>query len=134
MTDTKTADERTMHSQISGSIGTLWNNYSGSRPAEITTTIRDSKVKCVLTDAVANFDSAIDTASKQDIGDGERRLTMYTFRREAMEIISRITHRQVLAFVSDHDQKTDVATEVFIVDSPPALKRSIFVARQNLDD
>ncbi len=134
MTDTSVSAEREMHDEISSSFATLWNNYSGSRPADIKTTIRDSKVKCVLTSAVQNFDASIELASKQDIGIGERQLTMYTFRREAMEIISRITHRRVLAFVSDHDAKTDVATEVFIVDAPPARLRSIFVARQNLED
>ena len=87
-----------------------------------------------MNDAVADFDAGLDVASTQEIETGGRRLTMYTFRREAMEAVTRITHRRVLAFVSDHDAKTNTATETFIIDSPPARTRSIFLARQNLDD
>jgi uncharacterized protein YbcI len=122
-----------MHEEISSSLASLWNNYSGSRPSEVSTTIRDSKVRCRLSGGVDAFDEALDLASKRDLATGERRLTMYTFRREAMEAVSRITHRRVLAFVSNHDQDKNVATEVFIIESPPAATRSIFEARQNLE-
>ncbi len=129
-----TAAEPAMYSEISSALATVWNNYAGTRPADVKTTIHDSRVKCVLNDAVADFDAAIEHAAEQDLAVGDRRLTMYTFRREAMEAVARITHRRVLAFISTHDAKTNVATEVFIVDSPPARNRSIFVARQNLED
>ncbi len=122
-----------MHEEISSSLASLWNNYSGSRPSEVSTTIRDAKVRCRLEGGVHDFDAALELAETQDIGIGERRLTMYTFRREAMEAVSRITHRRVLAFVSNHDSDANVATEVFIIDSPPAATRSIFEARQNLE-
>ena len=135
MSDTKVKDApRAMHDEISSSLGSLWNNYAGSRPTEVSTTIRDAKVRCTLTGCVNEFDEALDLAGKEDLAAGERRLTMYTFRREAMEAVTRITHRRVLAFVSNHDPDTDVATEVFIIDSPPARTRSIFEARQNLED
>jgi uncharacterized protein YbcI len=132
-TDT-TAAEPAMHQEISRAIGSVWNRYAGSRPADVKTTIRDSRVQCVLNDAVADFDAALEAAASQDLASGDRRLTMYTFRREAIEAVTRITHRRILAFVCDHDAKTNTATETFIVDSPPARSRSIFLARQNLED
>ena len=133
-TETTTAAKPAMHAEISSSLATLWNNYAGSRPKEVKTTIHDARVKCVLSDAVSDFDAALELAAGQDLAVGDRRLTMYTFRREAMEAVSRITHRRVLAFVSKHDTKTNDATEVFIIESPPARVRSIFQARQNLED
>jgi uncharacterized protein YbcI len=132
-TDT-TAAPPAMHAEISRALASVWNRYAGSTPADIKTTIRDARVKCVMNDAVADFDAGLDVASTQDIEAGGRRLTMYTFRREAMDAVTRITHRRVLAFVSNHDPKTNTATETFIIDSPPARNRSIFLARQNLDD
>jgi uncharacterized protein YbcI len=120
-----------MPAEISNSIASVFKTYSGQRPAEVTTTIRDTRVSCVLKDAVQGFDDAIKLAGTEEIEKDVRRLTMATFRRDAIEAVTRITHRRVLAFISDHDAKTGVATEVFIVESPPRRPRSIFLDRQN---
>jgi hypothetical protein len=51
--------------------------------------------------------------------DGGRRLTPSTFRNDAIAAVTRVTRRHVVAFVSDHNTQTDVATEIFRLEAPP---------------
>ena len=130
MTGTDTPVVSELPADISNSLASVWKTYCGERPADVSTTIRDTRVMCVLKDAVKGFDEAIKVAGDEEIDPDTRRLTVATYRRDAIEAITRITHRRVLAFISKHDAKTDVATETFIVESPPRRPRSIFLDRQ----
>jgi hypothetical protein len=64
---------------------------------------------------VSAFDAGL-AASERDADGSERPLTALTFRRDAIAGIERLTKRRVAAFISDHDAKTDVATEIFLLE------------------
>lgn len=130
MPGTTTPEAPGIPAEISSSLGTVWKNYSGERPAAINTTIRDTKVVCVMDGAVGLFDAGLKAAASADAEPTERQLTMETYRRDAIEAVSRATRRRVVALISKRDKKTDVAKETFIVDSPPMRARSIFIDRQ----
>jgi len=132
MADSNTITAGEMPADISSSLGSLWKQYSGERPADIQTVIRGTKIACVLKDAVGGFAASLSLAAADETAPDPdaRELTSSNYRHDAIQAVARVTHRRVMAFISDHDEKTDVATEVFIVDSPPRRPRSIFIDRQ----
>jgi uncharacterized protein YbcI len=118
-----------MPAQISSSLASVWSNYAGERPTDIDTVIRGSKISCVLRDAVKDFDDGM-SASAEAEPPPERKLTTSTYRNDAIKAVERVTRRRVLAFMTDHDEKTDVATEAFILESAPRARPSMFTERR----
>jgi uncharacterized protein YbcI len=130
MADSDTVQAAGLPADISSSLATVWKQYAGERPAEVHTEIRGTRVACVLKSAVQGFNDGMVAAEAADSEPGARVLTEQTYRRDVSQAVGRATKRRVMAFVSDHDAKTDVATEVFILDLPPFQPRSLFVDRR----
>jgi uncharacterized protein YbcI len=132
MADSDNIHAGALPADISSSLGSLWKQYSGERPADIQTVIRGTKIACVLKDSVGRFTEsvAVAAADEADPDPDMRQLTPSNYRHDAIQAVSRVTHRKVMAFISDHDEKTDVATEVFIIDAPARQPRSIFLDRR----
>jgi hypothetical protein len=111
--------------EISSSLVSVWGQYASERPSGAETEIRGNRVKCVLTDAVQMLNEGLTAAEADERPDGGRRLTPSTFRNDAMAAVARVTSRDVVAFVSDHDTETDVATEIFLLERPPSHSRTV---------
>lgn len=112
------SDVPTLSAELTGSLTSLWTRYSGKPPTDGRSEIRGNVVTCVLFDAVGDFNKNM---IAPQIGDGVGKLTPAAYKREAVEAVVRVTRQRVASFVSDHDRKTDVATEVFILE--PSLSR-----------
>ena len=104
----------TMSTEVSRSIATVWKRYAASRPADAHTEISGRVVRCTITDAVEDFENGM---AERLAAEGEGARDMTSYRREASAAVAKATGRRVMAFVSDHDSKTDVATEIFVLDS-----------------
>lgn len=129
MADTETPLRAELPARISSSLSVVWRRYAGERPTTVETAIDGTRISCVLTDSVQGFDERM-AASEDEAGDRvEPAPTMASYRRDAIEAVAKATRQRVMAFVSDHDAASDVATEVFILDGPPR-RRSIFVDRR----
>jgi uncharacterized protein YbcI len=124
MPDSETTRSGGLPAEISSSIASVWNQYASERPSGAETVIRGNRVKCVLTDAVQMLNEALTTAETEKNPDGGRRHTQSTFRNDAIAAVKRVTRRNVVAFVSDHDTQTDVATEIFLLEAPPYQQRT----------
>ncbi len=118
MSEAEVARPVGVRGDVSSSLASVWRNYAGERPADIETRISGTHVTCVLKGAARRFDEGMAAAAAEHDGEG-RRLTVATFRNDAINAVNRATRRKVMAFVSKHDTKTDVATELFILDRPP---------------
>ncbi len=118
--------------QVSTAMATVWRKYATPKP-EIESTVSGTRVACVLTGAVAAFNTAIATEGLDDDGHAVAPPTVATYRREAMYAIAKVTHQRVAAFVSKHDEGTDTATEVFILDGPPRVP-AVFSSPARLDN
>lgn len=114
MTD-ETSPPADLPTEVTRSLTALWKRYAIERPAEAETEISGSVVRCVLHGAVENFEKGM-AAQADDDRDGKSARDVTTYRRDAAAAVSKATHKRVLAFISDHDAKTDVATEVFVLD------------------
>lgn len=112
--------------EISDSLASVWKRYAGRRPTDVETIVHGARVACVLRDAVHQFDEGL--AAEVRDHDGEAKaLTIAGYERDAINAVAQATRQRVVAFVSDHDSRTDRAKEVFILDGPPKRRRSIFL-------
>jgi uncharacterized protein YbcI len=124
MPDLETTRPPRLPAEISSSLASVWSQYASERPGETETMIQGNRVKCVLTDAVQMLNDGLTAAETAESPDNGRRLTSATFRNDAIAAVKRVTNRKVVAFVSDHDTKTDVATEIFLLEAPPSQQRA----------
>jgi hypothetical protein len=116
MPDSESIEPTSLPSEITKSFGSVWRRYSDEEPSDAQTEIDGDVVRCLLKGAVGGFNRAMASARADESQEAERPLTEASYRRDAMAAVARTTRRRVLAFVSDHDAKTDVAREVFILE------------------
>jgi uncharacterized protein YbcI len=118
VTDATTTVVSDLSDEISKAIGSVWAHYArGTRPGGVETEISGNVVRCVLTDAVDDFEKGMAAPPPEDEPAGARKRSTNAYKLDATSAVRRLTHRRVNAFVSKHDAKTDVATEVFILDT-----------------
>ena len=116
MPDPEPMEPTSLQSEITKSFGSVWRRYSDEQPSDAQTEVDGNVVRCVLTDAVGGFNKGMTPAATEEDPSPERPLTEASYRRDAIAAVARTTRRRVLAFVSDHDAKTGVAREVFILE------------------
>jgi|NGEPerStandDraft_13_1074530.scaffolds.fasta_scaffold01148_2 uncharacterized protein YbcI len=116
MPDAETPSAPGLPVEISGLLASVWKQYAGERPSDTQTEVRDNRVRCVHKDAVRSFDEGMAAGETEDGADGTRR-TQFAYRNDAIAAVRRATGRRVVALVSDRDTETDVATEVFLLES-----------------
>jgi len=117
--DSEAAGRAGLPAEISSSLAIVWKRFSGSRPADVATVVDGTRVACVMRDSVGEFNRAIADGEADEDGPPRPVTTVSRYEREAIEAVAKATRRRVLAFVSDHDAKSDAAKEVFILDRPP---------------
>jgi uncharacterized protein YbcI len=129
MADAEIAQRAELPARISSSLALVWRRYAGQRPTRVETAIQGTRISCVLPDSVQGFAQGMAAPEPDDAGKTTPPPTMASYRRDAIDAVAKATRQRVMAFVSDHDADSDVATEVFILDGPPR-RRSIFVDRR----
>ena len=97
--------------RISEAVGGVWGRYARKKPSSIRTEFRGDVVICTLTEAVASFNSAMAAP-----GSFRSRPTFTDYEREAIRAVVGVTRQQVQRMASDHDEATDVATEMFTLE------------------
>ncbi len=108
-----------LNTAISNALGLVWKDYAGERFA-VKTDVRGTRVACTLENSVRSFNDGMAAANDDDAENPPPSpLTVASYRRAAIEAVAKVTHQRVSAFVSKHNAKTDVATEVFILAAPP---------------
>lgn len=106
---------QTLPEEITSSLTAVWKRFTTKRPESASTEIEGNIVRCVMPASVQDF--AHGMTMGEDDEDPASRLISY--RRDAARAVSRTTHCRVLAQMSNHDAKTDVATEVFVLEMDP---------------
>jgi hypothetical protein len=107
------ADVRDYATEISHSLGSIWQRHTGARPDAISTEIGADKVRCVIEGAEA---PAPDEADVETASDAPLLLTVSAQRRDAIECVRRVTHRRIVGFISKRDAKAGTSTQTFILD------------------
>jgi uncharacterized protein YbcI len=117
MSDEDPRNATGLEAAINDSMAAVWKRYVGRRPTDVNTSVRGSRVECVLGDVVEQFSDTIELATDGDQTAVDQRLTTTGYRREAAAAVAKLTRRRVMAVISNRNEKTDVATEIFILDA-----------------
>jgi uncharacterized protein YbcI len=122
MAGTSGTEERTpgsLSAAISNHIVRLFAEYTGRGPTKARTTIRDNVVVCIAEDNMTKAERRLSAAGEGELVVTVRRKFQSTMRDDLVSGIELLTGRKVVSFLSDHDDATDTAAEVFVLDGPP---------------
>jgi hypothetical protein len=117
-----------LNTAISNALGLVWKDYAGQR-FSVKTDVAGTKISCILENSVQSFNDGIAGTIQDPEGPPPATRTLAGYRRAAIEAVAKATHQRVSAFVSKHNAKTDVATEVFILAAPPRGRSIPFAER-----
>src|SRR4051812_49198189 len=104
---------------ISRLVVRLFAEYTGRGPTRARTTIRDNVVVCVTEDNMTKAERRLTQEGEGELVVTVRRQFQRTMREDLVGGVEALTGRTVLTFLSDHDDQTDRAAEVFVLDGAP---------------
>jgi hypothetical protein len=100
--------------EIARSLGSVWQRFSGQRPKSTNVEIDQDVVRCVIEERKPEQESDEDDEATEEL-----RLSSAGLKHNATAAVTRITGRQVVAFIPKRDAKTEVSTQTFLLDRPP---------------
>jgi hypothetical protein len=106
-----------LSAEVGSSLASVWARYVGARPSKAETQLDGSVVRWLLAEGTREFEEGMSVASEED-GSPRPERTMAGYKRETAAAVAKVTHRRVVAMMSDHDSKTGIATETFILEGP----------------
>ena len=114
--DATTRHETSIHARISNGIGHLLAEYTGRGPTRARTTIDGTLVVCLLEDALSKGERMLVSLGKQDAVLQIRHTFQDAMEADAIALVSEVTGRQVVAFMSTNHADPDYAAEIFVLD------------------
>jgi uncharacterized protein YbcI len=102
---------------LSRAMVALYKEYVGRGPTQARAYVEEDLVTVVLQDTMTTAEKTLAEEDEKDLVRGVRRVFQGKFREDAVEIVERLTGRDVKAFLSDHAIDPDVAVEVFVLES-----------------
>jgi hypothetical protein len=100
--------------EIARSLGSVWQRFSGQRPKSTNVEIDQDVVRCVIEERKPTKESDDDDEATEGL-----RLSSAGLKQNATAAVTRITGRQVVAFIPKRDAKAEVSTQTFLLDRPP---------------
>jgi uncharacterized protein YbcI len=94
----------------------LFAEYTGRGPTRAGTTIRDNVVACITEDNMTKAERRLTQEGESALVVTVRRRFQSTMRDDLVGGVELLTGPKVVAFLSDHDARADMAAEVFVLD------------------
>jgi uncharacterized protein YbcI len=114
-----TSDATTASGQLAASISNgivgLMHHYTGRGPVRARTTIDENLVVCVLGDTLTKAEQHMVDAGRRKAVLRGRRAMQHTISEEAIALVSKLTNREVVAFMSNNNIAPDLAVETFVL-------------------
>jgi uncharacterized protein YbcI len=115
------ASERTREMSPAGQIARgmvrLLSEYTGRGPTRARTTVNTNMVAVVFEDTLTRAEVNLVAAGQLDSVHRMRRVFHDLMREEAIAVVSEVTGRDVVSFLSDVDPEANVSAAVFLLDS-----------------
>jgi hypothetical protein len=118
MPDQETPPPSDLSTEIAASLSSVWARYVGARPSESEVDVNGGVVRWTLPGGTGEFEKGM-AAGEEGREAGQPVHTVAGYERETSSVVAKATRRRVQARMSKHDRKTGVATETFILESPP---------------
>ena len=99
--------------EIASGVAAVWTRHAAKRPTNLKVEIGGTRVTCVIPHAVQDFENGPETEQVADFASRQA-----AYRRQAAAAVGKTMRCRVVAVMSGRDDKTDSATEVFILDAP----------------
>jgi hypothetical protein len=99
--------------EIARSLGAVWQRFSGQRPKSTSVEVSQDIVRCEIEEGTPGSESGEDSEPSE-----VKKLTPGGLKHNATAAISRITGRNVSAFIVKRDRKAETSTQTFILDPP----------------
>jgi uncharacterized protein YbcI len=112
-----TPRDMSMHARISNGIVHLLAEYTGRGPTRARTTIDGTLVVCLLEDALSKGERTLVALGKQDAVLQIRHTFQDAMEADAISLVSELTGRSVVAFMSTNHADPDYAVEIFVLDA-----------------
>lgn len=100
---------------ISNGIVSLIHRYTGRGPVRARTTIDENLVVCVLGDTLTKAEQQLVDAGRSKVVLRGRRAMQDTLADDAIAMVSELTKREVVAFMSNNHIDPDLAVETFVL-------------------
>jgi len=116
MTDaTQRAAGGALYSAISNAVVGIVHEYTGRGPTRARTSIRDDVVVVVLQETMLKAEHSLVKDNKAELVAQMRRSFQQTMRADMSAAVSKLTGRDVIAFMSDSHLEPDYSVEVFVL-------------------
>lgn len=113
--DPVVAQGGSMAAAISNAVVGLLHEYTGRGPTRARTTIGGDTVVVTLRDSLTKAEKTLASRGQALEVLAMRRAFQDTMRRDLVDVVERLTGREVEAFLSDNLHDPDVAVEIFLM-------------------
>ena len=100
---------------ISNGMVSLMHRCTGRGPVRARTTIDENLVVCVLGDTLTKAEQQLVDAGRSKVVLRGRRAMQDTLADDAIAMVSELTKREVVAFMSNNHIDPDLAVETFVL-------------------
>ena len=100
---------------ISNAVVQIVREYTGRGPTKARTSIRDDVVTVLMQETLLKAEHSLISDNKGALVVEMRRSFQQTMRDELSAAVERLTHRKVVAFMSDSHLEPDYSIEVFVL-------------------
>jgi uncharacterized protein YbcI len=101
---------------ISDSLALVWREHTGRKPPGSRTYIREDLVVCVLRGGMSPYEKQLISQEEDPVVWTMREHMQAAVEHDEVAEVERLTGRRVTSFLSDHDTKSDVAAELFLLE------------------
>jgi uncharacterized protein YbcI len=105
-----------MGAAISNSMVGLLHRYTGRGPTKARTTIGDDVIICVMGATLTKGEQTLAHTGRTELVLESRRAFQEAFQADAIASVQEISHRRVVAFMSNNHIDPDLAVEVFVLE------------------
>ena len=102
--------------QISTAVVRLMHEYTGRGPTKARTSITDGLVTVLMGDSMLKAERRLAADGHSDVVLEMRRRFQHTMREELTAVVSQLTGRRVIAFMSANHLDPDLAAEIFVLE------------------
>jgi uncharacterized protein YbcI len=107
-----------LNAAITSAVVGIHNAHLGRGPKTASTFHKDNIIITVMYEVMTQAEKVLAEGANEDAVTRMRHLFQKTMEADFTDAVERLTGHKVIAFISGNNTKPDIATEVFILDSP----------------
>jgi uncharacterized protein YbcI len=104
-----------MTAAISNAVVQIMAEFTGRGPTKARTTIHDDVVLILMHDTLTKAERSLLKSGQADLVLETRQRFQMTMRDELIGAVERLSHRDVIAFMSTNHAEPDMAAEIFVL-------------------